>query len=159
MSIYEYSIKKINSSEELDLKTLEGKKILFVNVASKCGFTPQYSDLQKLYQEHKEELTIIGLPCNQFLWQESGPEDSIQSFCQTKYQITFPLTEKISVKGKKQHPIYKWLTTKELNGKDSFKVTWNFHKFLVSENGELIDHFGAKIKPLDKKITKHLKKS
>ncbi len=155
MSIYDYSIRKLNSTEDIHLNDFKGKKILFVNVASRCGFTPQYKELEELQSKYKNQLIILGSPCNQFLWQESGSEDKIASFCQLKYQITFPLTEKIRVKGSKQHPIYDWLTSKSKNNKKDFKVSWNFNKFLVDENGLLIDHFNSKTSPLSIEITKH----
>ena len=155
-SIYDYSIQVLNSSEVLDLRDFAGKKILFVNVASRCGFTGQYADLEKLYQQYQEDLVIIGLPCNQFLFQESGSEEKIAQFCSTTYGVSFPMTTKIDVKGKQQHPIYQWLTTKELNGKGDYKVSWNFNKFLVDEKGRLVDHFPSKVKPFDPEITRHL---
>ena len=155
-SIYEYQIQALNSDELIDLSTFKGKKILFVNVASKCGFTNQYEDLQKLYDQHQTKLAIIGFPCNQFLKQEGGSEEKIAAFCQMNFGVTFPMTQKINVKGKKQHPIYKWLTTKNLNGKDNYKVSWNFNKFLVDEEGKLINHYNSKIEPFDQEIIQHL---
>ena len=155
MSIYDYSIRKLNSTEEINLKDFKGKKILFVNVASKCGFTPQYRELEELYLKYKDQLIIIGFPCNQFLWQESGSEEKIASFCQLKYDISFSLTEKIKVKGSHKHPIYQWLTDKSKNDKNDYKVSWNFNKFLVDEKGKLINHFNSKTTPLSTEITKH----
>lgn len=139
-SIYDI---KINSlmGEEMDLKKFKGKKLLIVNVASKCGYTPQYADLQKLYSENKDNLTILGVPCNQFMGQEPGNSEKIASFCQKNYGVEFPITEKTDVKGKNQHEIYKWLTTKELNGLQDSKVKWNFQKYLIDENGNLVKIF------------------
>lgn len=155
-SIYDFKIKAIDSEELIHLSDFKGMKILFVNVASKCGFTPQYRDLQNLYEQYREKLVIIGFPCNQFLMQESGSEYLIKRFCTVNFGVSFPLTTKIKVKGKDQHPIYKWLTKKDLNGVGNFKVSWNFNKFLVDENGKLLKHFRSSVKPLSPEITSFL---
>lgn len=149
---------KINSLQgtPLNFSDFKGKKILFVNVASKCGFTPQYKDLQELYDNNKDKLVIIGVPCNQFGKQESGTSEEIQEFCQINYGVTFPITEKIEVKGENQHPLYQFLTKKENNGVKSSSVKWNFQKYLVDENGQLIDFWFSMTKPQSKKITKHI---
>ena len=156
-SILEQCIIKLNSSEKLCLSDFKGKKILIVNVASQCGYTKQYTDLEKLYQTYKDNLIILGFPCNQFGGQESGSEDEIEKFCSSKYSVSFPMTTKVDVKGDKQHAIYKWLTTKNLNGIDDYKVNWNFNKFLIDENGQLIGYFSSQINPMDSVITKLLK--
>jgi len=153
-SIYNISLQSIDN-ETIDLAQYQGKYILFVNVASYCGYTNQYSDLQKLYERY-DNLEVIGLPCNQFLFQEPFSKDSIKQFCESNYSITFLMTEKINVKGKNQHIIYKWLTNKELNKKKSSIVKWNFQKYLIGKNGELIDVFYSKTLPLSKDITQHL---
>lgn len=150
-------IQKLNSKEKLCLKDFKGKKILLVNVASECGFTKQYKDLEQLYQTHKDKLVIIGFPCNQFAGQESGTEEEIEKFCSSKFNVTFPLTTKISVKGDNQHPIYAWLTQKSKNKVSDYSVTWNFNKFLVDENGQLIGYFSSKVNPMDASITDLLK--
>jgi glutathione peroxidase len=155
-SIHDFKIQKLNSDEQIDLSDFKGKKILFVNVASKCGFTPQYEDLQKFYEQYQDQLVVIGFPCNQFGGQESGSEVQIAEFCSKNYGVTFPVTTKINVKGKEQHPIYKWLTEKELNGVDNYRVSWNFNKFLVDENGKLLGHFGSGVNPFDEKILSKL---
>ena len=155
-TFHNFSIEALNSDEIIDMSSFKGKKVLVVNVASKCGFTPQYADLQKLYETYGDKLVVIGFPCNQFLGQEPGKESLIEEFCSLNYGVTFPMTTKIDVKGSDQHPIYKWLTKKELNGKDNFKVSWNFNKFLIDENGNLLEHFGSNVKPLDPAITSHL---
>lgn len=149
---------KINSltGEKIDLNQFKGKKILFVNVASECGFTPQYKDLQKLHETYKDKLVVIGLPCNQFGGQESGTSPQIKSFCEKNYGVNFLMTEKIDVKGEKQHPLYAWLTQKEMNGVMSSSVKWNFQKYLVDENGKLIDVFYSITEPLSDKIVKLL---
>ena len=149
---------KINtiSGKPLDLNQFRGKHILFVNVASECGFTGQYADLQKLYERYKSKLEIIGVPCNQFGGQEPGDEEEIQSFCQRNYGVEFTITEKVDVKGKNQHKLYNWLTNKDLNGSQSSSVKWNFQKYLINEKGWLIDYHYSITKPLSNKITKHL---
>lgn len=152
ISIYDYSIDALNSDESISLEQYKGKKILFVNVASKCGFTGQYAKLEELYEENKEKLVVIGFPCNQFLFQEPSSEEKIAQFCQKNYGVTFPMTQKIKVKGKDAHGIYKWLTKKELNGVMDSKVSWNFNKFLIDENGKLLAHFPAKTSPMDERI-------
>lgn len=154
-AIYDYAISDIDN-QPIKLADFKGKKILFVNVASKCGYTPQYAELQKLHETYPENMVIIGLPCNQFGGQEPGTGEEIKTFCQKNYGVEFLITEKIDVKGENQHPIYKWLTTKKLNGKMDSSVKWNFTKYLVSETGELIDSFGSSVKPMSEKITTHL---
>jgi len=156
-SLYEISINSLDG-QNLDLEQYKGKKILFVNVASKCGFTPQYEDLEKLQDNYADQLVVIGVPCNQFGGQEPGSPLEIQEFCQLNYGVSFPLTEKVDVKGTEQHPLYAWLTNKELNGTKSSSVKWNFQKYLVDENGQLIDFYYSTTNPTSKKITQHLVK-
>jgi glutathione peroxidase len=149
---------KINSLQGklIKLSGFNGKHILFVNVASKCGFTPQYKELQKLHESYKDKLVVIGVPCNQFGHQEPGSAFEIQEFCEVNYGVDFLITEKIDVKGSKQHPLYKWLTGKNLNGHKNSNVKWNFQKYLVDPKGNLVDYFYSTTKPLSKKITKYL---
>ena len=154
--VYSIDIHCING-RPIYLSDFKNKKILFVNVASKCGFAKQYKELQNLSDQYKEQLVVIGSPCNQFGDQELGEASKIQEFYTLKYGITFLLTEKIDVKGKNQHPLYKWLTSKNLNGKKSSKVKWNFQKYLVSEKGELIDYYLPTTKPSGSRIIKLLK--
>ena len=130
---------------------------MFVNVASKCGFTPQYEDLEKLYDQFGEQLVVIGVPSNQFGGQEPGSPLEIQEFCSLNYGVSFPLTEKVEVKGNEQHELYAWLTDKTYNNKKSSTVKWNFQKYLVDENGNLIDFFYSTTNPMSKKITNYLK--
>ena len=153
MSIYDININTLDGSP-IDLKTFQGKYILFVNVASECGFTNQYEGLQKLYNKYKDDLMVIGVPCNQFGKQEPGNSEQIISFCQKNYGVTFLMTEKINVKGKDKHPLYKWLTNKDLNGKNNTSVKWNFQKYVIGRNGEYIDYFYSMTKPMSSKITK-----
>ncbi|WP_239021974.1 glutathione peroxidase [Pontimicrobium aquaticum] len=149
---------KINSlqGKPVHFSDFKGKYILFVNVASKCGFTPQYKELQKLHDTYKNKLLVIGVPCNQFGSQEPGSAFEIQEFCEVNYGVNFLITEKIDVKGSAQHPLYKWLTDKSLNGFKSSSVKWNFQKYLVNPKGNLVDYFYSTTKPLSKKITKYL---
>ena len=154
-SVYNIEIKNINSNP-VSLSEYKGKKLLFVNVASECGFTKQYKELQTLSDTYKNSLVVIGLPCNQFGNQEPGNASQIQKFCEVNFGVTFLITEKIDVKGSKQHPLYKWLTSKELNGKKSSSVKWNFQKYLVDEKGNLIDYYFSITKPMNSKITKYL---
>ena len=155
-SIYNIKINNIDGSP-IDLNTYRGKFILFVNVASECGFTGQYEDLQKLYDTYQDKLMVIGVPCNQFGGQEPGSAETIQTFCKKNYGVTFLITEKVDVKGKNQHPLYKWLTNKDLNGVENTSVKWNFHKYLVDGNGQFLDYFYSITKPLSSKITRQIK--
>jgi glutathione peroxidase len=154
-SIYDIKIEGIDG-EIIDLNKYKGKKILFVNVASECGFTKQYDGLQELYRTYKDKLVVIGLPCNQFGGQEPGAAAEIQTFCRLNFGVDFPLTTKIKVKGKEQHKLYQWLTTKTKNGKKDSSVKWNFQKYLVSPEGKLVDYYFSITKPSSSKITKHL---
>lgn len=154
-SLYDISIHGLDG-KTIDLSEFKGKKLLFVNVASECGFTKQYKDLQKLSDSYSKNLVVVGSPCNQFGGQEPGNAADIQTFCERNFGVTFLLTEKIDVKGSQQHPLYKWLTSKELNGKKNSNVKWNFQKYLVDESGKLIDYYYSITKPTSSKITKHL---
>ncbi len=150
-SFYELSYNSIEDKKVL-MSEYKGKYVLVVNVASKCGYTPQYETLEKLYEKHKDKLVIVGFPCNQFLGQEPGNEEQIAEFCTKNYGVTFPLASKIDVKGKSQDPVYSWLTTKELNNKEDNTVSWNFNKFLISPSGEWLAYFGSKTEPLGGEI-------
>lgn len=154
-SIYDIRIKTLEG-ESIDLNIFKGKKILFVNVASLCGFTKQYSDLQKLQDKYIDDLVVIGIPCNQFGQQEPGSSKEIRSFCESNYNISFLITDKMEVKGDNKHPLYSWLTEKEKNGKVNSSVKWNFQKYLVGEEGVLLDYFYSITNPLSSKILKHL---
>lgn len=152
-SIHKYNVKDIYG-EDFKLSDLKGKKVMIVNTASRCGFTPQYKDLQKLYAEYKDSnFVIIGFPANNFLGQEPGTNEEIVQFCEANYGVDFPMMSKISVKGKDQHPIYEFLTTKSLNGVMDTKVLWNFQKYLIDEEGYLVMSVAPKTNPYDKRIT------
>jgi glutathione peroxidase len=153
-SIYDIKINDI-TGEPIKLSDFKDKYVLFVNVASKCGFTDQYKDMQELHEKYKSKLVIIGLPCNQFNNQEPGEESEISQFCQVNYGVTFLLTEKIEVKGENQHPLYKWLTNKNLNGEKSSTVRWNFQKYMIDPSGKLINYWYSITNPLSQKITKY----
>lgn len=155
-NIYDLEINSLQG-KPVNLSDYKGKFILFVNVASKCGFTPQYKTMQELSDTYKDKLVVIGVPCNQFGKQEPGNADEIEEFCQVNYGVSFLITEKIDVKGSNQHPLYTWLTSKDLNGKKSSSVKWNFQKYLVSPEGKLIDYYFSITKPTSSKITKHIK--
>jgi glutathione peroxidase len=146
-SIHSLSATKLNG-EKLDFSVLKGKKLIIVNTASKCGLTPQYEKLEALYQKYKDKnLEIIGFPANNFLWQEPGSNNDIAEFCQINYGVTFTMMEKISVKGNNLHPIYNFLTKKSENGVLSSTVKWNFQKFLVNENGEVVKSIAPNMQP------------
>jgi len=151
-NIHNISIKDIDGNL-IELSSFKGKYILFVNVASNCGFTKQYADLQALYQKHMSDLVIIGLPCNQFGAQEPAREEEIKQFCTKNFGVSFILTEKIDVKGNNISPLYAWLTDKKYNGVLNSSVKWNFQKYLVDRDGELINYFYSTTNPLSDKIT------
>lgn len=151
-NFHDYTVKAIDGTD-FDLSTLKGKKVLVVNVASKCGLTPQYKELQELYDKYKDQnFIIIGFPANNFMGQEPGTNEEILTFCTLKYDVAFPMMEKISVKGKHIAPVYEWLTKKELNGKENAKVTWNFQKFMIDENGNWVGSISPRTSPLSEEI-------
>ena len=152
-TFYDFKINSIND-EELNLSSFNGKTVLLVNVASKCGFTKQYDDLQKLYEDYREKgLVVIGIPSNQFGGQEPGTEDEIKNFCETNFNINFPMTSKYDVKGDNAHPIYIW--AKDTFGKSTVPK-WNFHKILINKKGKVEDTFASFTAPLSNKIIKKL---
>lgn len=154
-TIYDYKVEALDGSE-INFADFKGKKILIVNTASECGFTPQYADLEKLYQAYKEKLVIVGFPANDFGGQEPGTNQEIGAFCQLNYGVTFPMAAKVSVKGEDKASIFQFLTEKEHNGVKDTEILWNFTKFLLDENGKIIDTFGSRTKPLDNAIVQHL---
>lgn len=156
-NLYNISINSLEG-DAINLKDYKGKFILFVNVASKCGFTSQYKELQELHDKYKSELVVIGVPCNQFGKQEPGNAEEIQTFCSKNYGVEFLITEKIDVKGDSQHPLYSWLTSKENNGVKGSSVKWNFQKYMIGKDGVLLDYFYSVTSPTSEKITKLLSK-
>lgn len=156
-SFYELKAKTIDG-KDFDFSVLKGKKVLIVNTASKCGYTPQYEDLEKLYKTYKDKnFVIIGFPANNFLQQEPGNNSEIKEFCTKNYGVTFLMMEKISVKGDDMHPVYHWLTEKAKNGKMDSSVKWNFQKYMIDENGNLVDVAYSAEKPMCDKIVDWLK--
>lgn len=151
-SFYDFTVETIDG-KPFDLSQLKGKKVLVVNTASKCGFTPQYADLQQLYEQFGgDDFEIIGFPANNFLRQEPGTNSEIREFCTVNYGVTFPMMAKISVKGNDMHPLYHWLTSKDENGVMDSTVKWNFQKYLIDENGSLVDVVYSKENPLSEKV-------
>ncbi len=154
---YQLSAKTIDG-KDFPFDQLKGKKVLIVNTASKCGFTPQYEQLEELWQQYGgDNFVIIGFPANNFMRQEPGTNEEIQQFCKKNYGVSFQMMSKISVKGKNIHPVYKWLTKKEYNGLKNSRVKWNFQKYLIDENGKLLAVFSPREKPLSNKITSLIK--
>jgi len=153
-SLYDFTVTDING-KVFEMSQLKGKKVMIVNVASKCGFTPQYKDLQELYLKYKDHnFVIIGFPANNFLSQEPGNDSTIKSFCSLNYGVTFPMMSKVSVKGSDTAPIFKWLQNKSENGVDNGTIYWNFYKFLIDENGKWVKSFGSTTKPMSEEIIK-----
>lgn len=153
-TIYTFKVQNIDG-KTLDLKKYKGKKILIVNTASKCGYTKQYADLQKLANTYKGKLVVIGFPANNFGGQEPGENLNIKEFCQKNFGVTFPLAEKVSVKGEDINPLFKYLTTAS-NPDFTGEIKWNFEKFLINEKGELIHRFRSAVTPMSPELTKYL---
>jgi|TARA_Y100000389_G_scaffold125478_1_gene122837 glutathione peroxidase len=152
-----YDLKAISiDGQEVSFEKYKGKKVLIVNVATKCGYTYQYEGMQKLNDLYGNKVAVLGFPANDFLYQERGSNEEIAEFCETVFGVTFDMFEKITTKGRKQSPVYTWLSDSSLNGWNDQKPTWNFCKYLIDENGELIAFFDSKVKPLSKEITSQL---
>lgn len=157
-TIYQFQVKDIQGND-FDFASLKGKKIMVVNTASKCGLTPQYEKLEALYEKYKDKnFVIVGFPANDFMSQEPGSNEEIESFCKMNYGVTFPMMSKISVKGKDMHPVYHFLTEKDKNGLEDSKVEWNFQKYLIDENGHLEKVISPRIQPDDESITSWIEK-
>lgn len=157
-SFYDFTVKTIDG-KDFPLSSLKGKKVLVVNVASKCGLTPQYAQLEKLYEKYKDkDFVIVGFPANNFMGQEPGSNEEIAQFCSLNYDVTFPMMAKISVKGKEIAPLYQWLTEKKLNGKEDASVQWNFQKFMIDENGNWVGFASPKESPFSEKIVTWIEK-
>ena len=155
-SIHSFKVKSIEGGT-IDFAKFKGKKILIVNTASKCGYTPQYEALQKVYDQYKDKLVIVGFPANNFGGQEPGSDGDIQEFCKARFGVKFPLASKVSVKGEDMAPIYQWLTSKAKNGVLDADIKWNFNKFLLDENGKMIAYFQSKVTPNSDDILKYVK--
>lgn len=156
VDFYSLSFKTIDG-EIFNFNQLKGKSVLIVNTASKCGYTPQFKELEQLHQEYGSTLVILGFPSNNFGAQDPGSNEEILSFCEENYGVTFQMMEKSSVKGNKINQVYQWLTDKSKNGWNSKRPSWNFGKYLIDKNGRLISFFPSKVKPTDKEITEKLK--
>jgi len=149
---YDFKVKTLEG-KDFDFASLKGKKVMVVNTASKCGFTPQYKELEEVYVKNQDNLVIIGFPANNFMNQEPGTAEDIRKFCTEKYGVSFPMMAKISVKGDDMAPLYKWLTSKVKNGVMDSEVKWNFQKYLIDEKGNLVDVIYSKEKPDSDKVT------
>jgi glutathione peroxidase len=156
MGVYDFKVPALDGGT-IDLSKYKGKKLLIVNTASKCGYTPQYADLEKLYEKYKDKLVIVGFPANNFGQQEPGTNSEIKEFCTKNYGVSFPMAEKVDVIGDNTHPLFKYLTeeAKKLGVQDPV-IKWNFTKFLIDENGKLIAVFPSKVTPMSDDITKYL---
>ena len=150
-SFYDFEMKDLDGNS-VDFSSFKGKKVLIVNVASKCGYTPQYEGLQELHENFGDKVTIIAFPANNFGGQEPGSNEEIKDFCSANYGVTFPVFEKISVKGFDKHPIYRWLSDPKQNGWNSEEPSWNFCKYLLDEKGELLKYYPSSVTPLDEDI-------
>lgn len=156
-SIYDFKVPALDGNGTIDFSQFKGKKILIVNTASKCGNTPQYSDLEKLYEKYKDKLVIVGFPANNFGQQEPGTNSEIKEFCTKNYGVTFPMAEKVSVAGDDIHPLFKYLVSEaDKMGEQDPVIKWNFTKFLIDENGNLVKVFLHKTNPMSDEITKYL---
>jgi len=149
--IYDFKVDGLTGGT-IDFSAFQGKKILIVNTASKCGNTPQYEELEALYEKYKDKLVIVGFPANDFLRQEPGSNEEIAAFCKKNYGVTFPMAAKITVKGKKMAPIYQWLTNEDYNGYKSSSVKWNFQKYLIDEKGHLVAVFAPGVQPTSEEV-------
>ncbi len=148
-----YDLKAISiDGDTIEMSTYKGKKIVVLNTASKCGYTPQYKDWQTFHEQHGDNFVVLGFPCNQFFGQEPGSASEIETFCQKNYGVTFQMFDKVDVKGKDQHPVYQWLTDPAQNGWNKEVPSWNFCKYLIDENGKLTHFFASKIKPDSKEF-------
>lgn len=151
MNLYDIQINTLKG-QPFDFSQYKGKKILVVNTASACGLTPQYAQLQELNEKFSDNIAVVGVPCNDFAGQEPGTAEEIAQFCDLNYKVSFPLTEKVSIKGDTPHPLYQFLTQKTLNGLEDSEVAWNFQKYLLDENGQLINVFSPRTEVLSDEV-------
>ncbi len=156
-SVYDFKFKTL-LGEEINLNEFKGRKMLLVNVASECGFTPQYKELQQLYDQYGTKVVVIGFPVNDFGGQEPGSNQEIATFCERNYGVTFPIVEKIVVTGAEQHPLYKYLSSKTLNGVTDEAPNWNFCKYLIDEKGKVVQFFPSKVTPLSSELIAAIQK-
>lgn len=154
-SIYDFTIKSLDGGT-IDFSQFKGKKILIVNTASKCGFTPQYKGLEALYKAHKDNLVIVGFPSDNFGGQEYQEDGQIKDFCEKNFGVTFPLTTRVDVKGDNATPVFKYLCHKSENGVLDATISWNFNKFIIDENGNLLAHFDSKVTPDSPELLKYI---
>ena len=147
-NLYDFTVNSLDG-KPVSLREFKGKKVVILNVASQCGYTPQYADWEKFYKDHGDKIMVLGFPANNFGSQEPGSSEEIATFCQKNYGVTFPMFEKVDVVGSDQAPLYKWLTTKSLNGWNDKAPTWNFCKYVVNEQGQLTNFFASGVKPDD----------
>lgn len=146
-SFHDFTVKDIHGSD-YSLAQLKGKKVLVVNTASECGLTPQYEDLEALWRRYRDSgLVVVGFPSNDFAGQEPGTNEEIAAFCTERFQVSFPMMAKVTVKGEEQHPLYRWLTSKSENGLEDSRVAWNFQKYMIDESGALVGHVAPRKKP------------
>jgi glutathione peroxidase len=158
-SVLDFTMKNIDGGD-VKLDVYSGKVLLLVNVASKCGYTSQYKGLESIYEKYKEQgLVVMGFPANNFFWQEPGTNEEIKTFCTTKYNVTFPMFAKISVKGSKIHPLYKFLTSKAMNPEFGGAISWNFNKFLVDRAGKVVARFSSKDEPESEKVVQAIEQA
>jgi glutathione peroxidase len=158
-SVLDFTMESIDG-DDVKLDSYSGKVLMLVNVASKCGYTPQYRGLESVYKKYKEQgLVVMGFPANNFFWQEPGTDQEIKTFCTTKYNVTFPMFAKISVKGDKIHPLYKFLTSKQTNPEFSGSISWNFNKFLIDRAGKVVARFSSKDEPESEKVVQAIEQA
>ena len=151
---HQFEYKRLSDGKSISLDSYKGKKVLIVNTASECGYTPQYKDLEAFYKKYGSKVVVLGFPTNDFGAQEPGSNEEIAGFCKKNYGVSFPMSQKITVKGSSCHPLYQWLTQKKLNGKEDSQVKWNFQKYLIDENGKLIAVFPSSTLPEDPGLLK-----
>jgi glutathione peroxidase len=157
VSFYDFKLTSIDDKETIDFAQYKGKKVVVLNVASKCGYTDQYADWENFYKLHSDKVVVLGFPSNEFLWQEKGSNSEIATFCKLNYGVTFPMFQKTTVKGSDKSDLYKWLTTPSLNGWNKQEPVWNFCKYLIDEKGHLTAFFSSKIKPTDEAFLNQIK--
>lgn len=153
-SFYDFKMKSLDDKETIDFAKYKGKKVVVLNTASECGYTPQYADWQKFHKEYGDKVVVLGFPANNFGGQEPGSNTQIATFCQKNYGVTFQMLEKVSVTGSDQHPLYKWLSKKDLNGWNDKEPTWNFCKYVINEKGEVTNFFASGVKPTSPEFLK-----